>query len=512
MDKKLFDIAKTNAKKIHVTGKLHDIKVGMKEISLQNGESVTVYDTTGPYTETEFTADIKTGIPKIRKPWIDARLKKEGEIKTQLWYARHGIITPEMEYVAIRENQGATEGNLITPETVREEIAAGRAIIPANYKHPEAEPMIIGSKFLVKINANIGNSALGSSIEEEVEKALWAIKWGADTVMDLSTGTSIYETREAILRNIPVPVGTVPMYQALEKVKGDVAKLSWEVYKETLIEQCEQGVDYFTIHAGILKKHVPLAIKRVTGIVSRGGSIMAKWMSIHNEENFLYTHFEEICELMKKYDIAFSLGDGLRPGSLADANDDAQFGELETLGELARIAWKHDVQVIIEGPGHVPMHKIKENMDKQIEWCQGAPFYTLGPLVSDIGAGYDHITSAIGAAMIAWYGTAMLCYVTTKEHLSLPNKDDVREGVVTYKLAAHAADIAKGHPGAAYRDLQMSRARYDFRWRDQFNLSLDPERAQRFHFEMIKDVGRDNEFCAMCGPNFCAMRITKSID
>ena len=395
---------------------------------------------------------------------------------------------------------------------VREEIAAGRAIIPANCKHPEAEPMIIGSKFLVKINANIGNSALGSSIEEEVEKALWAIKWGADTVMDLSTGASIHETREAILRNIPVPVGTVPMYQALEKVKGNVAKLSWEVYKETLIEQCEQGVDYFTIHAGILKKHVPLAVKRVTGIVSRGGSIMAKWMSIHNEENFLYTHFEEICELMKKYDIAFSLGDGLRPGSLADANDDAQFGELETLGELARIAWKHDVQVIIEGPGHVPMHKIKENMDKQIEWCQGAPFYTLGPLVSDIGAGYDHITSAIGAAMIAWYGTAMLCYVTTKEHLSLPNKDDVREGVVTYKLAAHAADIAKGHPGAAYRDLQMSRARYDFRWRDQFNLSLDPERAQRFHFEMIKDVGRDNEFCAMCGPNFCAMRITKSID
>ena len=454
----------------------------------------------------------KTGIPKIRKPWIDARLQKEGEIKTQLWYARHGIITPEMEYVAIRENQGATEGNLITPEMVREEIAAGRAIIPANCKHPEAEPMIIGSKFLVKINANIGNSALGSSIEEEVEKALWAIKWGADTVMDLSTGTSIHETREAILRNIPVPVGTVPMYQALEKVKGNVAKLSWEVYKETLIEQCEQGVDYFTIHAGILKKHVPLAVKRVTGIVSRGGSIMAKWMSIHNEENFLYTHFEEICELMKKYDIAFSLGDGLRPGSLADANDDAQFGELETLGELARIAWKHDVQVIIEGPGHVPMHKIKENMDKQIEWCQGAPFYTLGPLVSDIGAGYDHITSAIGAAMIAWYGTAMLCYVTTKEHLSLPNKDDVREGVVTYKLAAHAADIAKGHPGAAYRDLQMSRARYDFRWRDQFNLSRDPERAQRFHFEMIKDVGRDNEFCAMCGPNFCAMRITKSID
>ncbi len=512
MDKELFDIAKTNAKKIHVTGKLHDIKVGMKEISLQNGESVTVYDTTGPYTETEFTADIKTGIPKIRKPWIDARLQKEGEIKTQLWYARHGIITPEMEYVAIRENQGATEGNLITPEMVREEIAAGRAIIPANCKHPEAEPMIIGSKFLVKINANIGNSALGSSIEEEVEKALWAIKWGADTVMDLSTGASIHETREAILRNIPVPVGTVPMYQALEKVKGNVAKLSWEVYKETLIEQCEQGVDYFTIHAGILKKHVPLAVKRVTGIVSRGGSIMAKWMSIHNEENFLYTHFEEICELMKKYDIAFSLGDGLRPGSLADANDDAQFGELETLGELARIAWKHDVQVIIEGPGHVPMHKIKENMDKQIEWCQGAPFYTLGPLVSDIGAGYDHITSAIGAAMIAWYGTAMLCYVTTKEHLSLPNKDDVREGVVTYKLAAHAADIAKGHPGAAYRDLQMSRARYDFRWRDQFNLSLDPERAQRFHFEMIKDVGRDNEFCAMCGPNFCAMRITKSID
>lgn len=511
MNLSIFDLEKEGAKKIYIDGEIHPIKVGMKSVSLQNGGEVVIYDTTGSYTEKGYNVDIEKGLPKLRKEWVEKRLKEDGRVITQLEYARNGVITPEMEYVAIRENQGATQGELITAEMVRKEIAEGRAILPANIKHPECEPMIIGSKFLVKINSNIGNSALGSSIEEEVEKALWSIKWGADTVMDLSTGKNIHETREAILRNVPVPIGTVPLYQALEKINGKVEDLTWEVYRQTIIEQCEQGVDYFTIHAGLLHRHVELATKRVTGIVSRGGSIMAKWMSLNNQENFLYTHFEDICEIMKQYDVAFSLGDGLRPGSIADANDAAQFGELEVLGELAQIALKHNVQVIIEGPGHVPMHLIKENMDKQIECCKSAPFYTLGPLVSDIGAGYDHITSAIGAAMIAWYGTAMLCYVTTKEHLSLPNKDDVREGVITYKLAAHAADIAKGHPAAAKRDLEMSKARYEFRWRDQFNLSLDPERARKFHFEMIKNDSEHNDFCSMCGPNFCAMRITQSI-
>lgn len=507
---KLFDFAAESSKKIYIKGVLHpSVEVGMKELTLQNDKKVLLYDTTGVYGEQDYVAQTDKGIKKLRAPWIEKRSKEDGGVKTQLWYARHGVITPEMEYVAIRESQG--KESYITPEFVRKAVAEGRAIIPANRYHSESEPMIIGRDFLVKINANIGNSSLGSSIDDEVEKALWSIRWGADTVMDLSTGKDIHATREAILRNVPVPIGTVPLYQALEKVNGKVEDLSWGVYRETLYEQCEQGVDYFTIHAGILQKHIPAAVKRVTGIVSRGGSIMAKWMSINNEENFLYTHFEDICEILKQYDVAFSLGDGLRPGSIADANDSAQFGELEVLGELAKVAWKHDVQVIIEGPGHVPMHKIKENMDLQEKLCHGAAFYTLGPLVSDIGAGYDHITSAIGGAMIGWWGTAMLCYVTAKEHLSLPNRDDVREGVVTYKLAAHAADIAKGHPSAAERDLEMSRARYDFRWRDQFNLSLDPERARKFHFEMIKDQGKDNEFCSMCGPNFCAMRITKSI-
>lgn len=505
--KNIFDLSKNNSKKIYIEGKMFPIKVGMREISLQTGESVYVYDTTGAYTDPDHKINTKKGLPKVRENWTKKRIEEQ-DFHTQLWYAKNGIVTPEMEYVAIRENQNSSHPNAITPEMVREEIASGRAILPSNYKHPEAEPMIIGNKFLVKINANIGNSALGSSIDEEVEKALWAIKWGADTVMDLSTGKDIHQTREAILRNTPVPVGTVPMYQALEKVNGRIEDLTWEVYYETLVEQCEQGVDYFTIHAGILQRFLPCALKRVTGIVSRGGSILAKWMSHNQQENFLYTHFEEICELLKKYDIAFSLGDGLRPGSIVDANDEAQLGELKVLGELAQIAWKHDVQVIIEGPGHVPMNLIRENMEKQIEYCHGAPFYTLGPLVSDIGAGYDHITSAIGAAMIGWMGTSMLCYVTTKEHLALPNKDDVREGVVTYKLAAHAADIAKGHPGAAERDLQMSKARYDMRWNDQFNLSLDPERARKMHFEMIRE-GADH--CAMCGPHFCAMKITKSI-
>lgn len=505
--KNIFDLSKNNSKKIYIEGKMFPIKVGMREISLQTGESVYVYDTTGAYTDPDHKINTKKGLPKVRENWTKKRIEEQ-DFHTQLWYAKNGIVTPEMEYVAIRENQNSSHPNAITPEMVREEIASGRAILPSNYKHPEAEPMIIGNKFLVKINANIGNSALGSSIDEEVEKALWAIKWGADTVMDLSTGKDIHQTREAILRNTPVPVGTVPMYQALEKVNGRIEDLTWEVYYETLVEQCEQGVDYFTIHAGILQRFLPCALKRVTGIVSRGGSILAKWMSHNQQENFLYTHFEEICKLLKKYDIAFSLGDGLRPGSIADANDEAQLGELKVLGELAQIAWKHDVQVIIEGPGHVPMNLIRENMEKQIEYCHGAPFYTLGPLVSDIGAGYDHITSAIGAAMIGWMGTSMLCYVTTKEHLALPNKDDVREGVVTYKLAAHAADIAKGHPGAAERDLQMSKARYDMRWNDQFNLSLDPERARKMHFEMIRE-GADH--CAMCGPHFCAMKITKSI-
>ncbi len=505
----VFDLSKEGASKIYVKGTMPGVSVGMKKVSLGNKNDILLYDTTGPYTEEKYQINVHKGLPHIKKTWAEERIAKYGSNKTQLWFARQGIITPEMEYVAIRENQGNNDPEtMITPEMVRDEIAAGRAILPSNMKHPEAEPMIIGNKFLVKINANIGNSALGSSIEEEVEKALWAIKWGADTVMDLSTGKDIHKTREAILRNTPVPIGTVPMYQALEKVNGRVEDLTWEVYYDTLVEQCEQGVDYFTIHAGILQEHVPAALKRVTGIVSRGGSIMAKWMSINKKENFLYTHFEEICELLKRYDVAFSLGDGLRPGCIADANDEAQFGELKVLGELAEISWKHDVQVIIEGPGHVPMHMIRENMEKQIEWCHGAPFYTLGPLVSDIGAGYDHITSAIGGAMIGWMGTSMLCYVTTKEHLALPNKEDVREGVVTFKLAAHAADLAKGHPGAANRDLEMSKARYDMRWNDQFNLSFDPERARRMHFEMI---GSGADHCSMCGPHFCAMKITKSI-
>lgn len=515
MYKEPFNDPQNASEKVYVQGTLHpEVRVGMRRVNLTNGEHVVLYDTTGVYTHPGYEADTQRGIPALRAPWIAARAAElpEGEFHTQLWYARRGVITPEMEYAAIRENAGIDPADLryITPEQVRRSIAEGRAILPSNRKHPETEPMVIGTEYLVKINANIGNSALGSSIDEEVEKALWAVKWGADTVMDLSTGKNIHQTREAILRNVPVPIGTVPMYQALEKVKGVVEDMTWEAYRDTLIEQCEQGVDYFTIHAGLLKEYVPLAQKRVTGIVSRGGSIMAKWMAHHNRESFLYEHFDEICDIMARYDVALSLGDGLRPGSIADANDAAQFGELKTLGELCQRAWEHDVQVIIEGPGHVPMNQIRENMDRQIEWCHGAPFYTLGPLVSDIGAGYDHITSAIGAAMIGWFGTAMLCYVTTKEHLALPNRDDVREGVVTYKLAAHAADLAKGHPAAVARDLAMSRARYDFRWLDQFNLSLDPERARRMHREMISG-NTDVDFCAMCGPHFCAMRITKSI-
>ncbi len=509
-ENRLFDYKAENSRKVYVKGELHSIEVGMRELTLQTNEKLLLYDTTGAYAEEEYATTIEAGVRKVRKEWIEERGNSKDGAKTQLWYARNNIITPEMEYVAIRESQGAKTS--ITPEFVRESVASGRAIIPSNRCHPECEPMIIGRDFFVKINANIGNSALGSNIEDEVEKALWAIRWGADTVMDLSTGKNIHATREAILRNVPVPIGTVPLYQALEKAKGKVENLSWELFRETLYEQCEQGVDYFTIHAGILKEFVSAATKRVTGIVSRGGSIMAKWMSLNDKENFLYTHFEDICEILKQYDVAFSLGDGLRPGSIADANDVAQFGELRVLGELAQIAWKHDVQVIIEGPGHVPMHLIKENMELQEKCCHGAPFYTLGPLVTDCGAGYDHITSAIGGAMIGWFGTAMLCYVTTKEHLSLPNKDDVREGVITYKIAAHAADIAKNHPAAATRDLEMSKARYAFRWRDQFNLSYDPERARKFHREMIKTSGKDVDFCSMCGPDFCAMRITKSIN
>ncbi len=506
---KLFDFALESSRKVYIKGKIYpDVEVGMREMDLQSGEKILLYDTTGAYSEEGYELDAQRGVTKVREKW--ALKPEDGKFHTQLWYARQGIITPEMEYVAIRESQGAE--TTITPEFVRQAVAEGRAIIPSNRCHTECEPMIIGRDFFVKINANIGNSALGSSIEEEVEKALWSIRWGADTVMDLSTGKNIHATREAILRNTPVPIGTVPLYQALEKAGGKVANLSWELFRETLLEQCEQGVDYFTIHAGLLQEHVPHAVDRVTGIVSRGGSIMAKWMSLNKQENFLYTHFEDICLILKEYDVAFSLGDGLRPGSIADANDEAQFGELKVLGELTKLAWKHDVQVIIEGPGHVPMHMIKENMDKQIECCKGAPFYTLGPLVTDIAPGYDHITSAIGAAMIGWFGTAMLCYVTRKEHLSLPNKDDVREGVITYKLAAHAADLAKGHPGAKYRDLRMSMARYAFNWRDQFNLSLDPETAARYHVEMMRNEKGDIDFCSMCGPHFCAMKITKSIE
>ena len=574
----------SGSKKIYVKGTLHkNIKVGMREITLsptkltggkmEDNASVVVYDTSGPYTDEQVTIDIKKGLPRLREQWIldrndveqldevsssygrerkentsldtlrfehikkPLRAKPGGNV-SQLHYAKKGIITPEMEYIAIRENQhiealkyklngqyelltqqhpgesfGAnTPNGFITPEFVRDEVAAGRAIIPANINHPELEPMIIGRNFLVKINANIGNSAVSSSIEEEVEKAVWACRWGADNIMDLSTGKNIHETREWIIRNSPVPIGTVPIYQALEKVDGKPEDLTWEIYRDTLIEQAEQGVDYFTIHAGVLLQYIPMTAKRLTGIVSRGGSIMAKWCLAHHKENFLYTHFEEICQIMKQYDVSFSLGDGLRPGSIADANDEAQFAELKTQGELNRIAWKHDVQVMNEGPGHVPMHLIKENMEKQLEYCKEAPFYTLGPLTTDIAPGYDHITSAIGAAMIGWYGTAMLCYVTPKEHLGLPNKKDVKDGVITYKIAAHAADLAKGHPGAQYRDNALSKARFEFRWEDQFNLSLDPDTAREFHDETLPaDGAKIAHFCSMCGPKFCSMQITQEI-
>lgn len=542
----------SGSKKVYVEGSRPDIKVPMREIELspttgafgeEENPPVRVYDTSGPYTDANYSADITKGLPPLRSTWIHERgdveeyegrevkaadngykdendpranhnvfpgLKrkplraKKGRNVTQLHYARKGIITPEMEFIALREN--------MKPEFVREEVARGRAIIPSNINHPEAEPMIIGRNFHVKINANIGNSAVSSSIEEEVEKMTWATRWGADNIMDLSTGKNIHTTREWIIRNSAVPVGTVPIYQALEKVNGVAEDLTWEVYRDTLIEQAEQGVDYFTIHAGVLLRYVPLTAKRLTGIVSRGGSIMAQWCLHHHKENFLYTHFDEICEIMKTYDVAFSLGDGLRPGSIADANDEAQFAELETLGELTKIAWEHDVQVMVEGPGHVPMHLIKENMDKQLEVCKEAPFYTLGPLTTDIAPGYDHITSAIGAAMIGWFGTAMLCYVTPKEHLGLPNRDDVREGVITYKIAAHAADLAKGHPGAHKRDDALSKARFEFRWRDQFNLSLDPERAIEYHDETLPAEGaKTAHFCSMCGPKFCSMRISQDI-
>ena len=565
-----------NSQKIYVPGKLYpEIKVAMREITLTDtidsltkkktpNEPVTVYDTSGPYTDPNIEIDVHAGIERIRENWIKERgnveeldtysskycnerlndksldhmrfklLKKplrakKGENVTQLHYAKKGIITPEMEYIAIRENQridemtqireqhkgehfGASIPQKITPEFVRDEVARGRAVIPTNINHPEAEPMILGRNFLVKINANIGNSAVTSSIEEEVEKAVWACRWGADNIMDLSTGENIHETREWIIRNSPVPVGTVPIYQALEKVNGVAEDLTWEIFKDTLIEQAEQGVDYFTIHAGVLLRYIPMTAKRVTGIVSRGGSIMAKWCLAHHKESFLYTHFEEICEILKQYDVAFSLGDGLRPGSVADANDEAQFAELETLGELTQIARKHEVQCFIEGPGHVPMHMIKENMEKQIQVCDEAPFYTLGPLTTDIAPGYDHITSGIGAAMIGWYGCAMLCYVTPKEHLGLPNKEDVRVGVVTYKLAAHAADLAKGHPGSQHRDNALSKARFEFRWEDQFNLGLDPERACEYHDETLPAAGaKIAHFCSMCGPKFCSMKISQEV-
>ncbi len=564
------------SQKIYVQGSRPDIRVPMREISLDvtptdfGGEinaPVTVYDTSGPYTDPNVQIDVRRGLADVRSAWIEERgdteklpgltsefgqrrlndaeltamrfahvrnprRAKAGHNVSQMHYARKGIITPEMEYVAIRENMklaeareagllkdqhggqsfGASIPKEITPEFVRAEVARGRAIIPANINHTELEPMIIGRNFLVKINGNIGNSALGSSIEEEVAKLTWGIRWGSDTVMDLSTGKHIHETREWIIRNSPVPIGTVPIYQALEKVNGVAEDLTWELFRDTLIEQAEQGVDYFTIHAGVLLRYVPLTAKRVTGIVSRGGSIMAKWCLAHHKENFLYTNFEEICEIMKAYDVSFSLGDGLRPGSIADANDAAQFGELETLGELTKIAWKHDVQCMIEGPGHVPMHMIKENMDKQLECCDEAPFYTLGPLTTDIAPGYDHITSGIGAAMIGWFGCAMLCYVTPKEHLGLPNKDDVKTGIITYKIAAHAADLAKGHPGAQIRDNALSKARFEFRWEDQFNLGLDPDTARAFHDETLpKESAKVAHFCSMCGPKFCSMKITQEV-
>jgi phosphomethylpyrimidine synthase len=527
------------SRKTYSSGSHPSIRVPMREISLTNGDRHVVYDTSGPYTDPSVATDVRKGLEPIRLQWIfdrgdteqldkptsiyrrgreampeldgvrfsasrQPRRAKAGANVTQMHYARKGIVTPEMEFIAIREG--------LSPQFVRDEVARGRAIIPSNINHPESEPMIIGRNFLVKINANIGNSAVTSTIEEEVEKMTWATRWGADTVMDLSTGKNIHETREWILRNSPVPIGTVPIYQALEKVNGKAEELTWELYRDTLIEQAEQGVDYFTIHAGVLLRYVPLTAKRVTGIVSRGGSILAKWCLAHHQENFLYTHFEEICEIMKAYDVAFSLGDGLRPGCQADANDAAQFGELETLGGLTGMAWKHDVQVMIEGPGHVPMHLIKENMEKQLEVCHEAPFYTLGPLVTDIAPGYDHITSAIGAAMIGWFGTAMLCYVTPKEHLGLPNKKDVKDGVIAYKIAAHAADVAKGHPQARHWDDVLSQARFEFRWEDQFNLSLDPETAREFHDETLPAQGaKVAHFCSMCGPHFCSMKITQEV-
>ena len=575
-----------NSRKIYVEGRIHkDLRVPFREITLaptrvtdpktgeerwEDNEPVIVYDTSGPYTDPEVTIDVRAGLKPIREPWILARgdvepyagrevrpedngYKSEEQMKpverfdrsgrrvlrarpgcnvTQMHYARRGIITPEMEFIAIRENQrrkvlfedaerearlkgqsfGASIPQEVTPEFVRDEVARGRAIIPANINHPESEPMIIGRNFLVKINANIGNSAITSSIEEEVEKMVWAIRWGSDTVMDLSTGKNIHETREWIIRNAPVPIGTVPIYQALEKVDGRPEELTWEIFRDTIIEQCEQGVDYFTIHAGVLLRYIPLTARRVTGIVSRGGSIMAKWCLAHHKENFLYTHFEELCEILKAYDVSFSLGDGLRPGSSADANDAAQFGELETLGELTKIAWKHEVQTMIEGPGHVPMHLIKVNMEKQLRECGEAPFYTLGPLTTDIAPGYDHFTSGIGAAMIGWYGCAMLCYVTPKEHLGLPDREDVKQGVIAYKIAAHAADVAKGHPGARLRDDALSKARFEFRWEDQFNLSLDPETALKFHDATLPAEGHKTaHFCSMCGPQFCSMKITQDV-
>ena len=564
----------TGSSKVYVESPYdHGVRVPMRRVGLTNGESVTLYDTSGPYTDPDATIDVTQGLPVgARKEWIEARQDteryegravrpedngyrgsssegaafyeglqrqpvraKKGANVTQLHYARQGIITPEMEYVAVRENMrrdelkaryaheardqrlkgesfGATLPENVTPEFVRAEIAAGRAIIPANINHPELEPMIIGRNFLVKVNANIGNSAVTSSIAEEVEKMVWAIRWGGDTVMDLSTGKDIHNTRDWILRNSPVPIGTVPIYQALEKVRGVAEDLTWEVFRDTLIEQAEQGVSYFTLHAGVLLRYVHLTAERVTGIVSRGGSIMAKWCIAHHQENFLYTHFEEICEIMKAYDVSFSLGDGLRPGSAADANDEAQLAELKTLGELTQIAWKHDVQVMVEGPGHVPMHLIKENMDLQLKYCHEAPFYTLGPLTTDIAPGYDHITSGIGAAMIGWFGCAMLCYVTPKEHLGLPDKDDVKTGLITYKLAAHAGDIAKGLPGARYWDDAMSQARFEFRWEDQFNLGLDPDTARAYHDETLpKDSAKVAHFCSMCGPKFCSMKISADV-
>ena len=561
-----------NSKKVYAKGSRDDINVPMRQIKLtdtigdlaEKNDPIHVYDTSGPYTDPTKLISYRDGIDSVRSNWIEERgdtevldgvssnfsnerlnnkeldelrfehlraprKAKKGKNVTQMHYAKKGIITPEMEYIAIRENClwqeyqdqigqhqgesfGAATPKIITPEFVRDEVARGRAIIPNNINHPETEPMIVGRNFLVKINGNIGNSALGSSIDEEVGKMVWGVRWGADTIMDLSTGKNIHETREWIIRNSPVPVGTVPIYQALEKVKGVAEDLTWEIFRDTLIEQAEQGVDYFTIHAGVRLKYVPLTMNRVTGIVSRGGSIMAKWCLAHHTESFLYTHFEDICEIMKAYDVTFSLGDGLRPGSIADANDAAQYGELETLGELTKIAWKHDVQTFIEGPGHVPMHMIKDNMEKQLEECGEAPFYTLGPLTTDIAPGYDHITSAIGAAQIGWYGCAMLCYVTPKEHLGLPNQDDVKTGIITYKIAAHAADLAKGHPGAQIRDNALSKARFEFRWEDQFNLALDPDTARSFHDETLpKQAAKTAHFCSMCGPKFCSMKISQDI-